>query len=168
MRPKELEESFVTLVTEHSGIIENVCSLYGTAEDRQDLFQEIVYQLWRSYPSFSGRSKPSTWLYRVALNTALTRLRKRYATPEHVALDDGLLKVKRVIGVDDRHQLLQQAIGGLNAVERALVILYLDDLTYKEIADVLGISEVNVGVKLNRIKKKLQEQMGAPQCNSTS
>ena len=166
MPPEDLEESFVALLNEHSGIIKNVCSLYGAGADRQDLFQDIVYQLWRSYPSFQGHSKRSTWVYRVALNTALSSLRKRYGRPDHVPLADAAgVAACAAAALDDRHKVVQDAIRDLNAVERAIVMLWLDDLTYRNIADILGISEANVGVKLNRIKRKLQQRIGAPQCS---
>ena len=165
MRPEDLEESFLAILNEHRGIIKRVCSLYGTDADRQDLFQEIVYQLWRSYASFKGHSKGSTWVYRVALNTALSCLRKRYGRPDPVPLADAAGVAAHAVEVDDRHKVVQDAIRDLNAVERAIVTLWLDDVAYKDIADILGISETNAGVKLNRIKRKLQQRMGASQCS---
>ena len=166
MRPEDLEESFVALLNEHRGIIKNVCWLYGAGADRQDLFQDIVYQLWRSYPSFQGHSKGSTWVYRVALNTALSSLRKRYGRPDHAPLSDAAgVAARAEAGADERHAVVQDAIRELGAVERAIVMLWLDDLPYRNIAGILGISEVNVGVKLNRIKRKLQHRIGTPQCS---
>ncbi len=137
-------------------IVLKICRVYGqSAEAREDLFQEILLNAWKSYGSFRGDSKFSTWLYRVALNTAL--LHRRNAGPNReVSLEDhhDFREPDSTLSEDTR--ILYQAIDQLTPVEKSLVILYLDDMSYQEIADVLGITENNVGVKLMRTKEKLK------------
>lgn len=162
---EEAEGHFLEVLGRHEQIINKVIRIYGAdSEDRSDLFQEIVYQLWRSYGSFKGESRISTWLYRVALNTAITSLRKIKKVPDHTELDDQSLHVSASFDTPERSQQVQQlyfAIRSLGEVDRALVMLYLEELSYKEIAEVLGLTEDNVGVKLNRIKTKLRVLIGA-------
>jgi len=130
--------------------------------DAEDLFQEILLQLWKAYPQFNKSSKVSTWMYRVGLNTAITRLRKNNRSPSfeelasvHQALPE--TGVQRLDILFDKD--LQEAIDRLDKFDRALLMLYLDEKSYKEIAEIMGLSESNVGVKVNRIKKKLKEIM---------
>lgn len=155
---------FLEVLGRHKQIINKVIRIYGVdSEDRRDLFQEIVYQLWRSFGSFKGESRISTWLYRVALNTAITSLRKTKKLPGHTELDDLSLHVSVSFDTPERSEQVQQlysAIRSLGEVDRALVMLYLEELSYKEIAEVLGLTEDNVGVKLNRIKTKLRVLIG--------
>jgi RNA polymerase sigma-70 factor (ECF subfamily) len=130
-------------------------------EDEQDLFQEIVLQLWRSYGSYKGESKISTWMYRVALNTAITIFRKKTKSLATDELQD--IQYKNFVDTDDDQQvqisLLYRVIKMLPNIERAIVTMYLDDLPYREIAENLGISEVNARVKMNRLKKTIKELM---------
>lgn len=127
--------------------------------DSEDLFQEILLQLWKSYPSFKGDSKVSTWIYRVALNTAITRLQKRKRQVDNWPLS---FKENNIpVSGNDRIDLefseeLQKAIDSLNKFEKALMMLYLDEKSYSEIAEIMGLTESNVGVKINRIKNKLK------------
>ena len=152
------DKDFLRMVQDNQGIIHKICNIYrDSPEDRQDLFQEVVFQLWRSYPSFSGGSKISTWLYRIALNTAMASFRKNKpnVTPtEHLpdvqyeyANDDG----------NERQDKLYASIRQLAESDRALITLYLEEMNYQQIATILGITENNVGVKLNRIKIRLQK-----------
>lgn len=155
---------FLAALGQYEQIINKVIRLYGgDSEDRKDLFQEIVYQLWRSYGSFKGEARLSTWIYRVALNTAITSLRKSKKVPEHAELDEQFVKLSGSSDPPDRNVQVQQlysAIRNLGEVDRALVMLYLEELSYKEIAGVLGLTEDNVGVKLNRIKTRLRVLIG--------
>lgn len=156
------EKEFVQLVKDNQGLIIKVSRLYtNTVEDEQDLFQEIVLQLWKSYESFKGQSKISTWMYRVALNTAITLFRKKIKAPDTDEISE--FHFKNFLDVDDEKEqqvsLLYKVIKMLPNIERAIVTMYLDDLPYKEIADNLGITEVNARVKMNRLKKTLKELM---------
>lgn len=148
------ESEFLTQIDQHQGIIFKICRLYrDTKEDREDLFQEIVYQLWKSLPGYKGRAGFTTWMYRVALTTAIAAFRKKQPRIIYTAA-----LPEQAIGPppdDTRTAALMQALKQLNDGEKALMALYLEDLSYREIAEITGISENNVGVKLNRIKQKL-------------
>ena len=152
---------FTELVEKNQGIIHKVCRIYTDDKDsHDDLFQEIVLQLWRSYDSFKGDSKFSTWMYRVSLNTAITLIRKKTKSTETDFNEAQFLNLKsedKDEFLEERITLLYAAIRLLNDVERALVLLFLEDLPYKDIAETLGISEVNARVKMNRVKIKLKE-----------
>ena len=152
------EKEFLSLIQDNQRIIHKVCRIYrDNPEDREDLFQEIVFQLWRSYPSFRGGSKSSTWLYRIALNTAMASFRKNKPTITFAEyLPDVQFEDIEYEGNERQEQLLK-SIRQLSEPDRALIALYLDDLSYQQIAGIMGISENNVGVKLNRIKKRLQK-----------
>ncbi|MFV0165778.1 RNA polymerase sigma factor [Empedobacter falsenii] len=154
---------FTELVEKNQGIIHKVCRIYTDDKDsHDDLFQEIVLQLWRSYDSFKGDSKFSTWMYRVSLNTAITLIRKKTKSSEtdfNEAQFLNLTSDDKDEFLEERITLLYAAIRLLNDVERALVLLFLEDLPYKDIAETIGISEVNARVKMNRVKIKLKEIM---------
>jgi RNA polymerase sigma factor (sigma-70 family) len=131
-----------------------------TDADRQDLFQEMVIQLWRAYPKFKGESKLSTWMYRIAINTAITGLRKKKdfitscepgSFPEYISDDNPGM------AAEEQLQQLYKAIGQLNEIEKAIIMLYMEDRSYTEMEDILGISEGNLRVKMNRIKEKLRQ-----------
>lgn len=126
-------------------------------EDKEDLFQDIVLQLWRAYPSFKGDAKVSTWMYRIALNNAITRFKKETKREKFEVLNE---EAFQVIATEDpsteKVVRMYEAIKKLSEVERALCLLYMDSCSYKEIAEVLGLSEANVGFKLNKIKAKLR------------
>ncbi|WP_231862312.1 RNA polymerase sigma factor [Rufibacter sp. DG15C] len=130
-------------------------------EERKDLFQEIVLQLWRSYPTFKHESKVSTWMYRVALNTAVSSFRKESRRPHQSSLSDLDLQIPSAPDTSAEYELkikyLYSAIDQLSQVEKAIVMLYLEDKSYDEIAEIIGITKSNVGVKLNRIKAKLEK-----------
>lgn len=156
-----LERAFIQSIQDHRGVILKVCRIYSDdRDDFDDLFQEIVLQLWKSYSSFRGESLVSTWIYRVALNTAITSLRKRKRRPDQHPLQ--VFHHNRAEAADDRvdriyAQELQRAIQALNKFDRALLMLYLEEKSYSEMAQILEISENYIGVKLNRIRTKLKE-----------
>lgn len=127
-------------------------------EDKEDLFQDIVLQLWRAYGSFNGDAKVSTWIYRVALNTAITRVRKETKREKFAGLGEHTLEVAAIDNKEENEQVLQMyaAIKQLSAVDRAIIILYMDGHSYKEIAGVMGLSESNIGFLLNKIRTKLK------------
>lgn len=153
-----MEREFIQRIQQHSGIIHKVCSLYVEGkENREDLFQEITLQAWKSYPRFQGNSLFSTWLYRVALNTAITYFKQQKRNPIQYAADE----VPELSDVDsdnreEKFQIMHQAIAQLTDVDKALVLLYLEDFPYDEIAAMMGITANHVAVKINRIKSKLQ------------
>jgi RNA polymerase sigma factor (sigma-70 family) len=151
--------SFEQLIVRHQHLIRKICSIYGKSEaDKADLFQEITIQLWKSFPAFEHRSKFSTWLYRVALNTAITQKRKEKRNPISVSLTEKEMRIPEPKGTDtDEEDIikLRSAIRRLKKVERAIIFLYLEEKSYREIADIIGITPKNVGVKIVRIKAKL-------------
>ena len=157
---KELEHNFVELLEKHQNIVHKVCRLYTNNQDaHNDLFQEITIQLWKAFPKFRGDSKFSTWMYRVALNTAITLYRKSKRSINTQEFDSVQFKIKSEEYDDTEEQqlkLLYKAVHQLNDIEKALIFLYLEDKNYKEISETLGISEVNARVKMNRIKTKLR------------
>ena len=129
-------------------------------EARRDLFQEIVLQLWRAFGSFKGQSRISTWMYRVALNTAISSFRKQKRKPEQYAISERELNIPYQ-DVDpekeEKKRFLYQAINQLSEVEKAIIMLHLEDHSYEEIGQIIGITSTHVGVKLNRIKGKLKK-----------
>ncbi len=126
-------------------------------EDKEDLFQDIVLQLWRAYPSFKGQAKVSTWIYRVAINNAITRLRKETRREKYTGLDEeAFLVAAEEDHSGERLGQMYQAIKKLSEVDRAVTLLYMDNCSYKDISDIMGLSESNVGFKLNKIKTKLR------------
>ncbi|MCP1382891.1 RNA polymerase sigma factor [Runella salmonicolor] len=152
------ETAFLTLMAEHQGIIHKICRLYrDSREDREDLFQEITFQLWKSFPSFKGNSLISTWLYRIALNTAIASYRKEKPTIDYVETLPEFAEEPQNEELILRQERLLTAMKQLSESEKAIIALYLDDLSYLQIAEILGISENNVGVKINRIKTKIQQ-----------
>ncbi len=155
-----MKEQFVTFVQENEGIIFKVSKMYAhQREDREDLYQEIVLQLWRSFTDYRAEAKISTWMYRIALNTAITHLRKETRRAKSTELDEVALQVPAGLGgeQEERVEAMFRAIQQLTAVEKALVMLYMDDHSYKGMAEIMGISESNIGFKLNKIKAKLKE-----------
>ena len=154
---------FKTWLQEHAGLLYKVAYAFAPTEaDREDLTQEVLIQLWISMPRFEGRAKSSTWIYRLALNTALAWKRKEKKHSSQVSLFEiEELPANPAAGIHEQNgelvEALYAAIRALPKIDAALVMMYLDDLSYREIAEVLGISENNVGVKLNRAKKALTE-----------
>jgi len=160
---ENLELLFKSWLLEHAGAVLKVAHAYTrTTEDCQDLAQEILLQVWRSLPRFQGRASASTWFYHVALNTALAWHRKEH---RRRARQQPVLEIEDLsaAGLDCARQMVQReaverlyaAIRQLPKTDAAVILLYLDDLSYRQMAEVLGISESNVGVKLNRAKKAL-------------
>jgi len=156
----ELEKSFVKQLQENQNLIHKICRIYTDGEDaHKDLFQEITIQLWKAFPQFRGDSKFTTWAYRVGLNTAITLYRKKTKSINTIEFDSKFHKVDQDeynYEEEEHIKLLYQAVHQLNDIEKALVFMYLEDKDYSEIAETLGISEVNARVKMNRIKGKLK------------
>lgn len=157
---EELEHSFIEQLEQHQNIVHKVCRLYtNNQEAHNDLFQEITIQLWKAFPKFRGEAKFSTWMYRVGLNTAITLYRKKKRRINTETFDAFEFKIKSEEYDDTEEQqlkLLYKAVHQLNDIEKALVFLYLEDKSYREISETMGISEVNARVKMNRVKTKLK------------
>ena len=158
---KKLEHRFVKLLEANQNIVHKICRLYTNDKDaHDDLFQEITIQLWRAFPKFGGDSKFSTWMYRVALNTAITLYRKSKRQIDTQDFESLSFKIKSEEYDDTTEQqlkLMYDAVKKLNDIDKALVFLFLEDKSYREISGTLGISEVNARVKMNRAKNKLRK-----------
>ena len=158
---KKLEHRFVKLLEVNQNIVHKICRLYTNDKDtHDDLFQEITIQLWRAFPKFRGDSKFSTWMYRVSLNTAITLYRKSKRQIDTQDFESLSFKIKSEEYDDTTEQqlkLMYDAVKKLNDIDKALVFLYLEDKSYREISGTLGISEVNARVKMNRAKDKLRK-----------
>jgi len=159
--PEALRQQFVELLERHSGMVFKVANTYARgAGDRDDLAQEIAVHLWRAYPSYDQTRPFSTWLYRIALNVAISHLRsdgprQRRTVPFDPDLHD--LPDPHQEGVaDEPAALLSQFIATLDPLNRALLLLYLEERSYREIAEILGISATNVATKINRLKERVQ------------
>jgi len=145
---------FLSLINQHQNIIHKVCNLYmHDATDKEDLFQEITLQALNAYKSFRGDAKFSTWLYRVALNTAISFYRKEKRKPVFESANEFPDQPEETSEIEEQMQAMYRAIGSLSKIDKALVMLYLEDYSYDEISNVLGITANNVAVKMNRIKK---------------
>lgn len=155
------EEAFTQIIKENEGIIFKITSVYtNTSEDQKDLYQEIVFQLWRGFESFRGDSKISTWMYRVALNTAFTHLRKEKRKGNRVELDYIDLKYEASDPVlEERLKQMYEQIRLLSDLEKGLILLLLEGKKYEEIASITGLTASNVGTRISRIKQKLKKQL---------
>ncbi|MDB9783137.1 RNA polymerase sigma factor, partial [Winogradskyella sp.] len=133
----------------------------NNTEDQKDLYQEIVYQLWKSYSSFKGNSKISTWMYRIALNTAISNLKKEKRRGSQVSIDNLLLNQMDQVDtvMEERITLLYAHIKELSIVERGIILLHLEGKSYDEIATITGFTNTNIGTRLARIKQKLKTQV---------
>jgi RNA polymerase sigma factor (sigma-70 family) len=155
---------FVALVGEHSGVLYKVANAYcRSRDDRGDLIQEIVVQLWRAFPRYDERQRFSTWMYRVAMNVAISFYRKEWRRQRDlVPLDEPALDVAAADGVfgaaPDELRRLNERLQTLGELDRALVLLYLDGHAHAEIAELMGLTATNVSTRLGRIKKKLQQE----------
>jgi len=151
------EKEFIALVEAHKQIIYKVCYMYASGADNlNDLYQEVVINLWRAYPHFRGESKVSTWVYRIGLNTCISFYRKSKKRPEVVPLTVDLEDFSYEEDKTAQLKELYRMINRLNPLERAIILLWLEEKNYNEIAEITGLSRNNVAVKLNRIKEKLK------------
>jgi RNA polymerase sigma factor (sigma-70 family) len=163
------ESIFLQLIRDNKGILYKICHLYcRNTGDREDLMQEIIYQLWRSVQRFDETQKFTTWMYRIALNVAISFYRKANRSAITVALD----AEAQFVGdspdevLEERIGVLQRFVRELNELDKALMILYLEERPYREIAGILGISETNVATKLSRIKGRLKQEFKTDRVNS--
>ncbi|GAA4271640.1 sigma-70 family RNA polymerase sigma factor [Aquimarina gracilis] len=156
------ETEFTHIIKAHEGVIFKITTVYtNNQEDQKDLYQEIVYQLWKSYDNFKGNSKVSTWMYRVALNTAITRLKKEKRKGDQIGIDKVIMKQTEQYDTEfeERLKVLYAHINGLNELEKGLMLLLLEGKKYEEISLITGLSASNVGTKISRIKQKLKTQI---------
>jgi RNA polymerase sigma factor (sigma-70 family) len=163
MSPIHTNDHFLQLIEQNKGIIYKVARSYGkNDEDREDLFQEIVIQLWGAFDRYNDQYKLSTWMYRIALNVAISFYRKeRKRIASSLPLTEGMSEIAEDAAQEELNaniHLLQQFINQLKELDKALMILYLESKSYKEIAEILGITETNVATKISRIKDQLKQK----------
>ncbi len=153
------EEKFIQLIKENEGIIYKITRIYSNNEnDLKDLYQEVVYQLWKAYHNFRGESKISTWMYRIALNTALFHSKQAARFGHKVGLDKIVLKQENYDPIlEERLAIMYQHIKALNDLEKGIILLFLEGKKHEEIAEITGISATNVGTRIGRIKQKLKK-----------
>jgi len=158
------KDEFVALVKNNQKLIFKVCTSYcSNPENRKDLQQEILIQLWNAFPKYNGSVKLSTWMYRIALNTAISFFRKDCKHAKRRSdVDASVISLPETDdgAQNERIKSLYQCIEQLKPADKALMLLYLDDVKQAEIADILGISQTNVSTKIGRIKKELGKRMG--------
>lgn len=161
MTTPDLQETFQDRVEQHKKILYKVCNAYCRDRDsREDLAQEIMFQLWRSFGKFDGRCQFSTWMYRIALNVAISFYRSESTRTRHVFSDEQRL-LQAVVEPESQPEelrLLYEFIAALDPLSRALILLYLDGNDYQQIAEILGISETNVATKISRLKSKMRQE----------
>lgn len=161
MSPTITDDQFSALLEDHKGIIYKIANSYcRNTEDRKDLIQEIIVQLWKSHTRYDERFKLSTWIYRIALNVAISAYRREKIRSGRVSpLDEIIVEpTTETEQPDPRIATLHHVIAQLDELNRALMVLYLDGNSYRDIASILGITETNVATKLNRLKLKIKEQ----------
>ena len=157
---KAKEQEFLTRIEQHKGILYKVSKMYmDTSDDQQDLFQEIVCQLWKAYDSFKGDSQFSTWMYRVAINTSIVFLKKEKRKVDKYDLSTDNIREEEGDSEIKENQLdhFYKAVQKLEKIDKAIIFYQLEGFSHKEISENLGISEGNARVKLNRAKEKLKE-----------
>ncbi|MEJ1237023.1 sigma-70 family RNA polymerase sigma factor [Chryseolinea sp. T2] len=153
----DIDSTFLAVVNENLGIAHKIARVYfDDPIAREDVVQEMMFQLWRSYPSFDNRSKFSTWMYRVCLNTALTHFARSKRMPSE-RLAEHHHNIPDVESSSDDMDAMLAAIRSLSKINRAIVLLYLEGMSHEEIGSVTGLSQKNVGVRLFRIRKELSE-----------
>lgn len=156
-------EAFLQLIQQNRGIIFKICNSYcADKNSREDLAQEIIYHLWKAGKSFNDTGKFTTWMYRIALNVAISFYRKQTRVGTTISLGDSNADIEDkpeiTYATEENINLLQQYVKELKELDRALMILYLEAKTYSEIAEIIGITETNVATKINRIKEKLKQK----------
>ena len=157
-----MRREFISIIKDNEGIIYKITKIYADQYvDQQDLYQEIVYQLWKSFDNFKGKSKISTWIYRVALNTSLTYIKHKTKHFKPIPINDEIFQSEEESNafIEERLALLYEQIKKLNEGERALVFLLLEGKKYKEIADITGFTLSNVATQISRIKQKLKTKI---------
>jgi len=157
MERKRNRKEFVDMIENNKGIIHKICLMYTSInEDKEDLYQEICMQLWRSYGNYKGESKFSTWLYRVALNTAISSIRNKKKIIETVQLESEMHYHVKDIDKSQSTKNLFKAVSMLNKIDRSIILLWLEKKKYNEICEITGLSRSAVSVRLVRIKNKLK------------
>ena len=158
MNDPNAEKAFIELISENERLIYKVCSIYVSDEfPIADLYQEVVYNLWKGFSKFRNECSVSTWMYRIALNTCITGMRKELRSPKHVSILDFKENLIEPESMDGNIREMYKLIYQLKTLERAIILLFLEEKSYQEIADITGLTLNNVAIKLKRIKEKLKK-----------
>lgn len=156
------KERFIKAIQENEGLIYKVATFYtNSKDDRDDVVQEIIYSLWKSFDSFKHISSLSTWMYQIAMNVAIFHLKRSKKAVSTIPIETGLLNSPESISDNDEEKLkiLQEHVKDLNLLDKGILMLYLESKSHEEIAQITGISKTNVGTKLSRIKEKLKSKI---------
>ena len=159
---KSLKDEFLEILSNYQGILHKVNLIYfRNVTDREDNFQEIIYQLWKSYPDLRNKESIGSWIYAVSINTSISRLKNksRIEFREEVPESMDTYDIEEETSRNSDFQLLLQAISNLNEIDKSIMLLYLEEKSYDEIAEILGISKSNVGVRINRAKELLRKKL---------
>ena len=160
------ENKYKKIISEHHDMIYRLCCSYEeNADNRKDLFQNILIRIWKGLNSFENRSSISTWIYRIAVNTSIDFLRKKDSNKHHpkyidindIEIIDKSKNLENELILSEKIKVMYKCINKLEFIDKTIIFLYLEDLSYREISEIVGISEKNVSVKLSRIKKKLNK-----------
>lgn len=157
-----MKEEFIEILTNYQGILHKVNLIYfRTKSDREDNFQEIIYQLWKSFPKLKNKNSIGSWIYAVSINTSISKIKKesrieyRESLPEMMEATETFEKMS----INEDLSLLLQAIYHLNEIDKSIMLLYLEEKSYDEMAEILGISKSNVGVRISRAKEQLKQSL---------
>ena len=159
---KSLKEEFLEILSDYQGILHKVNLIYfRNKTDREDNFQEIMYQLWKSFPGLQNRNSIGSWIYAVSINTSISRLKKELRIEYREKLPDSAEKfdVIEELSLNENLRMLLEAIYHLNEIDKSIMLLYLEERSYDEIAEIIGISKSNVGVRINRAKELLRQNL---------
>ncbi|MDP5171055.1 MAG: RNA polymerase sigma factor [Bacteroidia bacterium] len=168
IRDAGMEEQFLSWIQEHGNRLQRICYFYSwNSEERKDLYQEVLIQIWKSMPRFREESSPGTWMYRIAVNTALMHRRTMGRKKEVVGLDHveeqiQAPTIESSMDQEQRMQWLKSAIKDLKDLDKTILLLYFEEIPYDQIATITGISVSNVGVRLTRIRKQLSVMINSP------
>ena len=157
---KSLKDEFLEILSNYQGILHKVNLIYfRNVSDREDNFQEIIYQLWKSYPDLRNKDSIGSWIYAVSINTSISRLKKKTRIEYREELPESMdtYDIEEKTSRDNDFRSLLQAISNLNEIDKSIMLLYLEEKSYDEIAEILGISKSNVGVRINRAKELLKK-----------
>ena len=159
---KSLKEEFLEILSNYQGILHKVNLIYfRNKADREDNFQEIMYQLWKSFPGLQNRNSIGSWIYAVSINTSISRLKKEARIEYREKLPESIDQFDLIdeLSFNENFRMLLHAIYHLNEIDKSIMLLYLEEKSYDEISEILGISKSNVGVRINRAKELLKQNL---------
>lgn len=159
---KSIKDDFLEILSNYQGILHKVNLIYfKNASDREDNFQEIIYQLWKSFPGLKNKNSIGSWIYAVSINTSISKLKKESRIEYREKLPESIDKIDIIeeLSLSDVSRMLLKAIYNLNEIDKPIMLLYLEEKSYDEIAEIIGISKSNVGVRINRAKELLKQNL---------